>query len=237
MLLSKLKIVSALMLTVGLASLALAAAALQPTSADRPQGKAQGAKIGDAGEGGKSSEALRLPQGPAPIQVLVQLDQKGQLAVRTAVTKYRPVKALDRAGRKITAYLPEAGTTTRRFDPDEVRVYDTAGKKVEAKALAGLLGKEIPALASADGKKVDPLHLRLIKEGTLVLVLPKAKPQAAPAVGAGMPGMGAPAGFRRPEYKLGLREFGLEAGALGCLSSTRLLPQRTETFLLATGWP
>jgi hypothetical protein len=193
MLLSKLKIVSAVVLSVGLASLALAAAALQPTAEDRPPSKENHGKKAEAREGGKSAETLRLPQGPAPVQVLVRLGRKGQLAVRTATTKYRAVQALDGAGNKVTVYLPEAGTTTRSYDLDEVRIYDTAGKKMESKALPGLLTKEIPALASADGKKVDPLHLRLIKEGTLILILPETKLRPpAPVFGAGMPGMGGP---------------------------------------------
>src|SRR5262249_49817852 len=61
---------------------------------------------------------------------------------------------------------------TREFDLKDVQAFDTRGKKLDAKALKKALSKEVPALMSADGKPVDPLHLRLIKDGTVILVLP-----------------------------------------------------------------
>jgi hypothetical protein len=56
-----------------------------------------------------------------------------------------------------------------------VQVFDSKGKKIDKKKVANLLKKEKVALASMGGQKVDPLHFRVIKEGTLVMVLPAPK--------------------------------------------------------------
>jgi RNA polymerase sigma factor (sigma-70 family) len=190
MLLSKLKIATALVLSVCVAGLVLAAAAMQPLAVDRPNKKADGDNKPEDRPQAKRAETLRLPTGPAPVQVLVRLDARGQLAVRSAITKYRQVQGLDATGQKVTVWLAEAGTKTQRYDPEDIRVFDTVGKRVDSKALAKLIPREIPALASVNGKKVDPLHLRLIKERTLVLVLPQPKPPAPAKMpgGGGMPG-------------------------------------------------
>jgi hypothetical protein len=58
------------------------------------------------------------------------------------------------------------------YKKDEVTAYDTKGKKIDLKELVKRLEKEAPVLASNDGKPVDPLHLRLIKDDTVILVLP-----------------------------------------------------------------
>jgi hypothetical protein len=38
-----------------------------------------------------------------------------------------------------------------------------------------VLRKPTPALLSIDGKPVDPMHLRLVKDGTLIFVGPTPK--------------------------------------------------------------
>jgi hypothetical protein len=46
------------------------------------------------------------------------------------------------------------------------------GKTIEAAKLGELLAKERAVLIALDGKRVDPFHLELYKEGTIVLVTP-----------------------------------------------------------------
>jgi hypothetical protein len=53
-----------------------------------------------------------------------------------------------------------------------VKAYTVDGKAVPAARLAELLARERPVLIASNGRKVDPFHLQLYKEGTLVLVLP-----------------------------------------------------------------
>jgi hypothetical protein len=64
------------------------------------------------------------------------------------------------------------------YDFDKVQVFDNKGKKVTSKQVRQLLKKETPALALW-GQKVDPLHLRVLRDGILVFELPPPK---------GMPG-------------------------------------------------
>jgi hypothetical protein len=100
-------------------------------------------------------------------------------------TSYR----LDEGGkvaRPVTTYALRLRRLWQEFDAAKVEAYDTSGKPVEAKKVAELLTKETPVLVSADGQKVDPFHLRVIKRGTLVLVVPQpetpppAEPPLAP---------------------------------------------------------
>jgi hypothetical protein len=70
-----------------------------------------------------------------------------------------------------------------------VEVRDLAGKEVPAKKLATLLEKETAVLLSTAGP-VDPFHLQLAKEGTLVVIAPMESAGPAPiGVGVGPPGL------------------------------------------------
>src|SRR5262249_26037303 len=115
-----------------------------------------------------------LPAGPAPVQALAALGADGRLRVWQAVTTSRVLAY---------TYGPLRSLREERYDLDEVGVFDPGGKPVARKELRKLLKREPLALVAADGGVVAPLHLRLIKEGTLVLVLPAPAlpvPPAAP---------------------------------------------------------
>ena len=58
----------------------------------------------------------------------------------------------------------------------DVEAFGTDGRRIPLKALAQLLRDERPVLLSANGRKVDPFYLQLIKEGTVILVLPMPVP-------------------------------------------------------------
>jgi hypothetical protein len=108
------------------------------------------------------------------------------------------VKTAIRGGlRGMAAYTPDDGVAAannvttiqiQRFDLADVKVVDAKGKKVEEADLARLLKKETFAMASLHGEPIDPLHLRVLKEGMLIFGLPAPKP----AAGANM--QGAPGG-------------------------------------------
>ena len=83
-------------------------------------------------------------------------------------------------GKLVWEYQPQT------YDLKEVEVLDTKGKTIDAAEVAKLLKEETVALASMPGQKVDPLHLRLVKEGTLVFNLPMPQPMV------GFPGFGFP---------------------------------------------
>jgi hypothetical protein len=90
------------------------------------------------------------------------------------------------------------------FNLDDVEILDTRAKRVDRKTVLKRLRTETVALASMWGQKVDPLHLRVIKDGTLIFVLP-----APPGVpGAAPPGPGIP-GPQPPQAVPGVRPGGV----------------------------
>jgi RNA polymerase sigma factor (sigma-70 family) len=95
-----------------------------------------------------------------------------------------------KVARPVTSYALEMRPHWRQFEPAKVKAYDLAGKPVSAGRLAKLLARETPVLVSADGQKVAPFHLQVIKPGTLVLVVPP--PEGLPAT-AYPPAIPAPA--------------------------------------------
>jgi hypothetical protein len=79
---------------------------------------------------------------------------------------------------------------SQTYDLDDVTVLDTRGRKLNKKTVAKLLKKETVALASLWGQEVDPLHLRVLKDGVLVFVLPP--PKGVPGIPGGPVGPGVP---------------------------------------------
>jgi hypothetical protein len=77
-------------------------------------------------------------------------------------------------------------TTTKlqaqTYDLEDVTILDTKGKEIDRRSIPKLLKEETVVMASLSGQPVDPLHFRVLKEGTLTLVLP------APKAGAGFGG-------------------------------------------------
>jgi hypothetical protein len=124
-----------------------------------------------------------LPVGPAPEQALLALDKDGRLRLWRERTVYVGYRSFGPGGKPTTKFLPTTELREERHDPAEVRVTDARGRVIAPKALAKLVKGETLVLVSADGRPVDPLHLRLVKDGTLVLV-PPAAPPAVPSVPA-----------------------------------------------------
>jgi RNA polymerase sigma factor (sigma-70 family) len=131
----------------------------------------------------------RLPAGPAPVQVLAVVMPDGRLIIRREQpTYYVPQTVRTESGQRVTSYTAITTTVEQRYDLQWVRVFDTRGKEVARDRLPQMLRTETLVLASANGRPVDPLHLRLLKEDTLIVVLPA--PQAS---AAGVPVHPAPA--------------------------------------------
>ncbi len=129
-----------------------------------------------------------LPTGAAPMQALVRLGKGGRLSVwKSGPCYYEPQTTYTDRGQAVTTYVPRSVWAEEIFDVEDVKVYDAAGKRVEKAKLARLLKEETLVLVSADGQPVDPLQLRLVKEGTLVFVLPMPTPPPAVGVPAASP--------------------------------------------------
>jgi hypothetical protein len=122
--------------------------------------------------------------GPMPVTALAIVTKKGRVRVQMPVTVYQPrtsyvIDELDEGGkvaRPVTSYAVVQRRQWREFDIAKVEAYEAYGEAVDAKRMMEWLARERPVLVSADGRKVDPFHMQVIKRGTLVLVLPKPAP-------------------------------------------------------------
>jgi RNA polymerase sigma factor (sigma-70 family) len=161
-------------------------------------------------EPAKDDEKINLPQGPAPVQVLASLDKDNKLVIKTAVAQFRPVPLPPGPGAgpggvaapAIGRVQAVTALQTQTYDLGEVEILDTKGKKLDKKDVVKQLKEETVAMASPFGQSVDPLHLRVLKDGMLIFVLPAPKgapappgfPGAVPGFGPGGATGGAPGG-------------------------------------------
>jgi hypothetical protein len=145
-----------------------------------------------------------LPGGFPFVQALVILDEDGRLSVSRKRTYVQPVSEVVtlKNGQKhsITYYEEKHEDFATVYDFHMVRVHDTKGHEVDKKKLRKQLKGETLALVSANGRAVDPKHLRLFKEDTLIFVLPPQASRAVPGKDpiAPPPVIGAPAAVPVP---------------------------------------
>jgi RNA polymerase sigma factor (sigma-70 family) len=153
---------------------------------DHQNGENPGTSKADPPPAQKESVSLPHSYAPAPVQALVSL-KEGQLNVRTlAVDFVTPVtKVVD--GQNVTSYVVTEKVMITNYDLKDVKISDMKGKRIDAKELPKLLNKEIVALIAKDGIEVDPLHLRLLKEETLLFLLPSPGVQVIFPPSAGPP--------------------------------------------------
>jgi RNA polymerase sigma factor (sigma-70 family) len=175
MFMSKLKVPLGLVLAFGLMTLGWSAYDGTLAADDPPAAKelAKAPAPEPSAKDDSADDDVDLPVGTPLTQVRVRLDKNGKLVVKSAV----------RNGTHRATVPPDGGpsepeTTTiqiQRFDLAGVKVLDAKGKTVEESELARILKKETIAMASLHGEPIDPLHLRVLREGTLVFGLPAAK--------------------------------------------------------------
>jgi hypothetical protein len=111
-------------------------------------------------------DPLRRP-GPPPVKRVAVIKGGG----RVVILKMKMYHLIENG--------VQVATITRTWETDtdlkKVWACRTDGTSVGPKALAKLLKNRVKVLVSADGNKVHPVHLRGVKKGTLVLILPKEK--------------------------------------------------------------
>jgi RNA polymerase sigma factor (sigma-70 family) len=188
---TKVKIATAVVLGIGLLGIGWG---IYPTRAAAPPDEEQQAapapasglgtpaKEMGAAKDGPGEKKIGLPKGPPPIQVLVSLTKDGKLVVKMAHMIGFGLMNPQPAGQALPppgapklggiGLMPPQGTSETTYDLSEVQVLDTKGKEVENKELAKRLKAETVAVASFASHPIDPLHLRILKEGTLVFILP-----------------------------------------------------------------
>lgn len=134
---------------------------------------------------GQAQEVLNLPRGAAPVQALAGFNADGKLVIKQSGTQtfYVPITTISPDGKSATtAYEQRTGPRIQTTTIDKVRAHDVRGNPIQAKRLRKLLRDETPVLMSADGRPVDPLHLRLYKDDVVVLMTPtEQQPNAARA--------------------------------------------------------
>ena len=122
-----------------------------------------------------------------PEQVLASIDTRGNLTIthvscacpnpaqllgpvapvpETPGADKAPAKAKPKV--KVTNLM----VTITEMPAKDVQAYTAKGRSIPAEKLATLLAKERTVLVALDGKKVDPFHLQLYKDDTIVLVPP-----------------------------------------------------------------
>jgi hypothetical protein len=199
MLLTKLKVVTAIVFAIGVIgttnlmvyrSMAVEPAQVSVTELPRNQDGAppkadetpkqkedkqkESAKPG--GEESKGEKDHGLPGGPPPSWVCASIAKDGKIIVGIPVITYKTVTTkIKKDGEEKEAYYyePVAKEHVKSFEASDVKAFDVQGKPMDSKELAKLLEKKTLVLCSTDSRKVDPFYLRIIKDGTVVLVISK----------------------------------------------------------------
>jgi RNA polymerase sigma factor (sigma-70 family) len=137
----------------------------------------------------------RLPSGRPPVQAWAKLADEKHLIVRQDTVAYSlspklalaPQAQLGAGQPGPTGQVPGAQFYTptlmqcmRTFDLAKIQTLDMHDKPIGISDLARRLKKETLVLISADGQRVDPLHLRLFKEDTLLFIIPPTEPAIEP---------------------------------------------------------
>jgi hypothetical protein len=111
-----------------------------------------------------------------PDQAVAKVDGKGVITIIqvSATPSVTYEQKIDKGGATVKYKVAQRGAILHvtELAVSGVQAFGTDGKPIPAAKLASLLAKEQPVLVSLDGNKVDPFHLRLIKEDTIVLVPP-----------------------------------------------------------------
>jgi hypothetical protein len=126
---------------------------------------------------------VKPPEGPPPVQVVASMTRDGEFEITqpalVPATETRE-RTVNIAGREVKETYPvtvyKTVQVTRRIKGEGVKVYTAAGKEVDAKDVPDKLKKQTIVLFSADGNKVDPFYLKIIKPDTLVIVAPPPAP-------------------------------------------------------------
>jgi len=134
--------------------------------------------IGRPLETKEPDKKANLPKGPAPtlgtatiVGKMFRFREQSEYGY-TMEMSHKTEKDGTAREEKVPVKYSTVTTTSRELDARYVQVFGTDGKPVAAKEAAGRLEKETPSLLSVNGEKVDPFYLRILKKGTLTVVLP-----------------------------------------------------------------
>lgn len=137
-----------------------------------------------------NAEKLLVPTSPPPQYVVAQV--KGDnLQINRTVRKFVPstrIRVVEKNGErkevKYTAYVPVFRTIILRRPLKSLGLYNGRGEKLDVEDIKDGLKKPTVVLISADGKKVDPFYLKIVKSETFVIV-DKTRVRRGPGVSPG----------------------------------------------------
>jgi RNA polymerase sigma factor (sigma-70 family) len=175
MLFAKLRGVLTLALLVGLigflAGLGSYACLADEPEQDPPEQPSRAEKVAPVASDTPSGD-VKFPEGPPPSPARVSLTKNGGIVVKTGATAYRSEYVELDDGTKTPVYRSVTVPHVEYFALSEVVVRNTHGKTIEPQQLTKRLKGEVPVLLAWGPNQVDPLHLVLIKEDTLIFHLP-----------------------------------------------------------------
>lgn len=120
-----------------------------------------------------------------PFQIwgaMARLNKNGQVVLKFQKSRSVPVTVTRvlRDGKEVkekhTFYETVNGWEDQAYDPKDIKLLDSDGKPLDKKELPELLKKERPLLILYGDDKIDSTFLKVIKEGTPILVLPPLGP-------------------------------------------------------------
>lgn len=138
-----------------------------------------------------NAKTVQLPSGIAPQQALVCLSKDGHLEVTMPMSHAIPFTNVLPDGKTVTTYQVWSKPTTSLYKIADIKVQDVKGKAIDNKELAKLKDDTL-VLVFPPGQTLDPLHLRLTKEDTMILIIPGLSVQ--PVVNELFPAPGGGAG-------------------------------------------
>lgn len=136
----------------------------------------------------------QLPKSMPPELAIVRLEKDGSLVIHRPVAKEVTYNVTEFVAVKKPGNVIEnvPVTTVRKkvmqeLVPVAMRVmglqgYDTDGKPIAGERLAELLRKDSIVLLYRDGQKPDPAYSRVVRDNTVILVLPPANAGAGDPV-------------------------------------------------------
>jgi len=129
------------------------------------------------------------PKGPPPRVMVLDVEREGTSYIRETRIEYVTQQRMQavKMGNQVVqrAYFVQIPVMTERrvaLDGKDTQVFGSDGKRIPPQDVPRYL-KAVPVLVSADGKPVDPFYLRLVREGTLIVVSPALVPAAVAPIG------------------------------------------------------
>jgi hypothetical protein len=105
-----------------------------------------------------------------PLTALASASKDGPLIVRFYISTHEEVEVFGGGLQMVNRSIEER--SSQSFNLKEVKAFSTDGRPIDNQKLPELLQKETPVLVSATGMQVHPFHLQLVKEGTIILIVP-----------------------------------------------------------------